>query len=130
MGIDYNELCDKSLLMLEQTEKSAKNIRYLINGFWPDNQGKFFTGEEKIRASKLDIKRLTNAYDELEGLKQRIREVQIHLDRNINDSQLETIPNEVRDNPASHAKELILKTNIMMEQLEKFNLPDKIYMNN
>lgn len=116
----------KTDMLLEQTKKSAKNIGYLIKGFWPDNQEKFYTVENKVRASKSDIKRLTDAYDELEDLKNGIREVQILLKEDLNDSRLNSGSDEVRDNMTSLAKNLTQKTNIMLKQLEKFKLPNKM----
>lgn len=120
------DIVQKTDMLLEQTKKSAKNIWYLIKAFWPDNQEKFYTVENKVRASKSDIKRLTDAYDELEDLKREIRKVQIHLEGDLNESQLKSGTDDVRDNMTSLAKKLNLKTNIMMEPLKKFKLPDKI----
>ena len=114
----------KTEMLLEETKKSAKNIRYLINGFWPDNQERFSTGGEKDNATKAEINSLTNAYDELEDLKKEIREVQIHLEEYFNNSQHESGSIKVRDNMTSLAKKLSIKTNIMMEQLGKFKLPN------
>jgi len=69
----------KSDILLEQTKKSAKNILYLINGFWPNNQEKFYIDEKKDNASKSDIKRLKDAIDVLEELKKELRGNQVLL---------------------------------------------------
>ena len=116
----------KTDMLLEQTKKSAKNIGYLIKGFWPDNQEKFYTVENKVRASKSDIKRLTDAYDKLEDLKKEIREMQIHLEGDFNKSQPKSESDDEKDNMTSLAKNLSLKINVMMAQLDEFKLPNKI----
>ena len=116
----------KTDMLLEETKKSAKNIGYLINGFWPKNQEKFSTGGEIDITTKAEINSLTNAYDELEDLKKEIRKMQIHLEGDFNKSQPKSESDDEKDNMTSLAKQLNLKTNIMMEQLEKFKLPNKM----
>ena len=116
----------KTDMLLEETKKSAKNIGYLINGFWPKNQEKFSTGGEKDNATKAEINSLTKAYNELEDLKKEIRDLKNNLELSTNKSQLESVSNEEKDKKTSLAKKLNLKTNIMTEHLKKFKLPDKI----
>ena len=114
----------KTDLLFEETKKSAKNIEYLIAGFWPDKQKIYDIGEAIDNTSKSDIQNLADAYDELEDLDNGIREVQILLKEDFNDSRLNSGSDEVRDNMTSLAKNLTQKTNNVMEQLEKFKLPD------